>query len=265
MKTILSALFSLIVLISCGDSDAGNNGNLVSTTSNVSQLSYSVAATFPHDTSSYTQGLEFYKGKLLEGTGMKGKSKLAEIELKTGKPLKEIKLDTALFGEGITVLNDTLYQLTWQEKKVLVYTAKDLKKIKELPLNTDGWGITNNGKELIVTDGSSNLYFYETGTFKLLRIQSVTADATPTAGLNELEYINGFIYANQYENPYVFKIDEGTGQIVGRIDLSDIVNRIKAKAPYANVLNGIAYNQETKKLYVTGKWWPELYEINVAL
>jgi glutamine cyclotransferase len=146
-----------------------------------------------------------------------------------------------------------------------VYTAKDLKKIKELPLNTDGWGITNNGKELIVTDGSNNLYFYEPGTFRLLRIQSVTADGVPTGALNELEYINGYIYANQYEYPYIFKIDPATGQITARIDLTDIVNRIKAKLPTANVLNGIAYNPQTKKLYVTGKWWPELYEINVAL
>ena len=265
MNKQILALVAGVFLYACGNDDTENSTNYQPFKSNVALLSYSVGATFAHDTSSYTQGLEFYKGKLLEGTGNKGKSKLAEVDLKTGKALRQVKLDTALFGEGITVLNDTIYQLTWQEKKVLVYTAKDLKKIKELPLNTDGWGLTNNGKELIATDGSSNLYFYEPGTFRLLRVQSVVADGTPIAGLNEMEYINGFIYANQYQQPYIFKINPESGEIVGRLDLSDVVNRLKVKAPGADVLNGIAYNPDTKKLYITGKWWPELYEINVAL
>lgn len=265
MNKLVIGFFAVVAFVSCGNNDTAGNANNQEFKSNVALLSYSVGATYAHDTSSYTQGLEFYKGRLLEGTGYKGKSKLAEIDLKTGKALKEVKLDTALFGEGITVLGDTVYQLTWQEKKVLVYTAKDLKKINELPLNTEGWGLTNNGKELIATDGSSNLYFYEPRTFRLLRVQGVTADATPIAGLNELEYINGFIYANQYQQPYIYKISPETGEIVGRFDLTDIVNRLKAKAPWADVLNGIAYNPETKKLYITGKWWPELYEINAAL
>lgn len=266
MKQVFFTLMAGCILAGCAGNDTNNDSltNENESRSKVTPLSYSIVASYPHDTASYTQGLEFYNGQLLEGTGNYGKSKLRQLDLATGKVTREIKIDTALFGEGITVLNDTLYQLTWKEKKVLVYTAKDFKKIKELPINTEGWGITNNGKELIVTDGSSNLYFYEPGTFRLLRVQGVTMDGVPTAALNELEYINGFIYANQYETPYLFKIDQVTGEIVARVDLTEINNRIRAKAPYANVLNGIAYHRESNKIYVTGKWWPELYEISFS-
>jgi glutaminyl-peptide cyclotransferase len=232
--------------------------------SNVAALSYSVVATYPHDTSSFTQGLEFYKGQLLEGTGMEGQSKLMLVDLKTGKANKQIKLDSSLFGEGVTVLNDTLYQLTWQNKKVLVYTAKDLKKIKEIPINTEGWGITNNGKELIVSDGSSNLYFYEPSSFRLMRTQGVTEDGSPAVNLNELEYINGFIYANQWQYPYILKIDTNSGQVLAKMDLTQLANRAKAVNPKEQFLNGIAYNPDTKKVYVTGKYWPELYEISFS-
>jgi glutamine cyclotransferase len=221
-------------------------------------------ATYPHDTSSYTQGLEFYNGSLLEGTGLEGKSKLIRRNFNDSKAIQSVTLDTALFGEGITVLHDTLYQLTWQNKKVLVYTAKDFKKIKEIPINTEGWGLTNNGKELIVTDGSSNLYFYEPGTFRLLRTQGVTEDGSPVIQLNELEFINGFIYANQYQYPYILKIDPNSGQVVSKLDLTDLWQRIKVKYPKADVLNGIAYDQQSKKIYVTGKLWPEMYEISFS-
>jgi glutamine cyclotransferase len=262
-KALLLSLFLCVFFVACnsGDPASASDGN--SPKSKTSVLSYSVAATFPHDTSSYTQGLEFYKGELLEGTGNYGHSKLMQLDLATGKPKREIALDSAFFGEGITVLNDTLYQLTYKEKKVFVYTAKDFKKIKEYPLNTEGWGMTNDGTNLIVTDGSNNLYFYEPGTFRLMRTQGVTEDASPTVNLNELEYINGFIYANQYSiSSYIFKIDPSSGQVVAKLDLSDLTTRTKSKTPGADVINGIAYNPDTKKVYVTGKLWPELYEIS---
>jgi glutamine cyclotransferase len=258
-------LITALIMTKCNDNTndpADETTN--TTTSNVAALSYSVVATYPHDTSSFTQGLEFYKGQLLEGTGMEGQSKLLEVDLRTGKANRKITLDPKLFGEGITVLNDTLYQLTWQNKKVLVYSASDFKLIKEIPINTEGWGITNNGKELIVSDGSSNLYFYEPSTFRLLRSQGVTADGTPVANLNELEYINGFIYANQWQAPYILKIDPNSGQVIGRIDLTQLATRARAANPNEQYLNGIAYNPETKKVYVTGKYWPELYEISFA-
>lgn len=224
-------------------------------------LTYQVGEIYPHDTSYFTQGLEFYGNTLVEGTGMPGKSKLVQKEFPGGKVIREVALDPKFFGEGITILNDTLYQLTWQEHVVHVYDAKNFKKLKELPLNTEGWGITNNGRELIVSDGSNNLYFYQPGTFRLLKVQSVTENNTPAVNLNELEFVDGFVYANQWQYNYILKIDPANGEVVAKMDLTDIVNRIRAKDPHAEFLNGIAYHKETKKFYITGKYWPELYEI----
>ena len=201
----------------------------------------------------------------MESTGNKGSSKLVETDLQTGKPTKLISLNNQFFGEGLSVLNDTLYQLTWQEHIVHVYSVNDFKKIKELPLDTQGWGLTNDGKNLIASDGSANLYFYEPSTFRLLRTQGVTENGSPAVNINELEYINGFIYANQWQYNYIIKIDPNSGQVVGKLDLSDLVNRVKAQAPYVNELNGIAYNAETKKFYVTGKYWPQIFEIQFQL
>lgn len=247
----------------CSSNDSGQDGNAGS---NTPILSYSIVAAYPHDTSSFTQGLVIHEGRLLEGTGNKGMSRLMEIDLSTGRIIKKVDLDPSLFGEGITVLNDTLYQLTWQEHKVLVYHAKDLRKIREYHLPTDGWGLTNDGKNLIATDGSNNLYFYEPQTFRLLRTQGVTEDGIPAGNLNELEFIKGFIYANQWQMKTILKIDPQSGQVVAKLDFSDLVSRVQAKIPQLNttqdaVLNGIAYDSTTNRIYITGKNWPELYEV----
>ena len=145
---------------------------------------YSILTTYPHDTSSYTQGLEIYKGEMYEGTGNEGKSKLMKVDLKTGKALQSISLDAKYFGEGITILRDTVYQLTWKNKVVFVYTLKDFKKIKEYKLDTDGWGLTNDGKYLIVSTGGSELYFYEPSNFKLVKTQTVMESGSPTFNIN---------------------------------------------------------------------------------
>jgi glutamine cyclotransferase len=227
-------------------------------------LSYSIINTYPHDTSSFTQGLIVYNDKLYEGTGENGQSKLLLVDLKSGKAQTEVKLDDKYFGEGITILHDTIYQLTWQNKIVFAYSLKDFKKIKEFSINTEGWGITTDGKNLIVSDGTSNLYFYEPSTFRLLRTQAVTDAGTPAYNMNELEYIDGYVYANQWQLPYIFKIDPNSGQVVAKADVTEIWNRIKIKDPLADVPNGIAYDSAQKKLYITGKRWPELYEIQFS-
>lgn len=227
-------------------------------------MSYSIISTYPHDTSSYTQGLLIYKGDMYEGTGNYGFSKLKKVDVKNGKPLQEISLDKKFFGEGVTILNDTVYQLTWKEKKVFVYTLKDFKKVKEFDVDIEGWGLTNDGKNLIVSTGSSDLFYYEPATFKLLKAQTVTESGSPSFNLNELEYIDGFVYANQYQFPYIFKINPATGQIVAKADLTAMWERIKKIDHDADVPNGIAYDTATKKLYITGKWWPELYEVQFS-
>ncbi len=225
-------------------------------------LSYSVIATYPHDTSSYTQGLIMYKGQLFESTGNYGKSRLRRVELKTGKALQDLSLDAKYFGEGLTILRDTLYQLTWREKKVFVYTLKDFKKIKEYDVEFEGWGITNDGTNLIISAGGSNeLHYYKPEGFTLLRRQSVTEMGLPSDNINELEYINGFIYANQYQTPYILKISPASGEVVAKTDITDLYTRSKSRYSETEVPNGIAYDSATKKIYLTGKWWPELYEV----
>ena len=230
-------------------------------------LGHSIVNTFPHDTSFYTQGLTFYKGELYEGTGdpgYAGKSRLMKIDLKTGKPLRSVSLSNKYFGEGITILRDTIYQLTWQQHKVFVYTLNDFKQVKEYKLDGEGWGITNDGQKLIVSTGSGMLYYYDPSTFKLLSKSSIMEGNSNAFNLNELEYIDGFVYANQYTYPYILKIDPAAGRVVAKYDLNDMWKKVKAIDPNVDVPNGIAYDSTTKKIYVTGKLWPELYEIQLG-
>lgn len=225
-----------------------------------------VSGPYPHDTGSYTEGLLIYKGKLYESTGNYGFSKLREIDLATGKVTKEIKLDPSIFGEGIAIINDTIYQLTYKEKKVFVYTLKDFKKVKEFTADIEGWGMTTDGKSLILgTGGSSELSFYNPANFQLEKKVTVTEGGIPVANINELELAGGSIYANQYTTPYILKIDTATWKVVAKADISRDWDRIKTLRPGVDegniVPNGIAYDPATKKMYITGKWWPELYEV----
>jgi glutaminyl-peptide cyclotransferase len=272
-KQILTSMLIIALLIagalplinSCKNNDkpSTNNGIGENSVPAPKNLGYAILSVFPHDTGSFTQGLAFYKGELYEGTGEYGRSKLQQVDLKTGKILRQIPIPDKYFGEGITILNDTIYQLTWKEKTVFAWSLKDFKKLKEFTINTEGWGITNDGKSLIVTDGGSNLYFYDPSTFRLLRTQGVTDGGNLAFNLNEIEYADGFIYANQWQYPYILKIDQN-GQVVAKSDLTEVWNRVKAKDPASDVPNGIAYDTATKKMYVTGKRWPELYEIQFS-
>lgn len=264
MKKIIFSLGFLLFIIACNNDpdkpytvDPGNNAP--------KSISYSVLNTYPHDTSYFTEGLLIYKGDLYESTGDYGRSHLVKTDLKTGKTIRSIDLDKKYFGEGIVIINDTVYQLTYQEKVGIMYSLKDFKKIGEFSFASDeGWGMTTDGKNIIATDGSSNLYYYAPSTFKFLKKQGVTEAGSPAFNLNELEYIDGYIYANQWQYPYILKIDPADGKVVGKIDLSQITNNIKSKYPHADYLNGIAYDSASKKMYITGKRWPELYEIQLS-
>jgi glutamine cyclotransferase len=256
----------LLLLFSCNETGNGENNTLPNngeTLLSVKSLSYSLIATHPHDTSSYTQGLQFYKGRLFEGTGLYGSSALFETDLSTGKKKKGIELDKAFFGEGITIVNDTIYQLTWKEQKVFVYTL-DFKKIKELSIDKEGWGLTYNGKELILSNGSGELFFYDPLGFRLVRTQLVTENGSPSYNLNEMEYVDGYVYVNQYNTPNILKIDPQSGQVVAKADITSLWDQAKQRYPQAEVPNGIAYDANTKKFYVTGKWWPQLFELQFS-
>src|SRR5688572_14710654 len=263
---IIVAATLVIALPRCNNGEAGSNtstGNNDGNTTNVPaprQLNHFIDATYPHDTSSFTEGLLVYKGVLYESTGLKGRSKILKTDLKTGKILMEASLPAEYFGEGIVIVNDTVYQLTYQEKKGFMYAVKDFKKLGEFKFaSEEGWGMTTDGKQIIASDGTSTLYFYEPGTFKLLRTQVVTESGNLAFNINELEYIDGYIYANQWQSPYILKIDPATGYVVGKADMTQLASRIKNTYPTAEYLNGIAHDAATKKTYITGKNWPELY------
>ncbi|RYY99009.1 MAG: glutaminyl-peptide cyclotransferase, partial [Chitinophagaceae bacterium] len=202
---------------------------------------------------------------LWEGTGQEGRSYLLQTDLRSGKRLRSVKLDSTLFGEGVIALRDTVYQLTWRNKKAFLYDARSLKLLGTIDYPREGWGLTTNGTELIASDGSSNLYFLEPGTLRLLRTQGVTENGTPVGMLNELEYVNGAIWANLWQTNDIVKIDAATGQIVGRMNLDSVARLAQGKHGGINEMNGIAYDSTTKKFYVTGKNWPELYELELPL
>jgi glutamine cyclotransferase len=231
-------------------------------------INYTVVKTYPHDTSSYTQGLEWHENILYEGTGEKGVSKLAKVDLATGKDIKRIDLGREFFGEGVTVMNGKIYQLTYEEHKVFVYEQSSFKKLKEFSWPFEGWGLTHNDSLLIVSTGGSNLYFVDPETFEVKRTLGVSDNNGYVSLINELEYVDGSVYANVYGRDYIIRINPSTGHVEGRLDLTGIL--AKNGAAYdpreineGYVLNGIAYNKDTGSFYVTGKRWPTLFEIKL--
>src|SRR5574338_16142 len=231
----------ILTIIACKNKDRNENGNNTPPPDQPKNISYSIVNSYPHDTSSFTQGLLIYNGIMYESTGGQAgnANEIMKVDLTTRKAQKMASIERSkYFGEGITILRDTVYQLTWKEKPVFVYTLKDFKKVKEFHINTEGWGITTDGKVLIASDRSSNLYYYDPSTFHLLKTQEVTEGGSLSYNLNELEYINGFVYANQWQYPYILKIDPADGKVVAKADLNDMWNRIKAKDPEADVPNG---------------------------
>lgn len=266
-RTLLFVAAYTLLVASCNNNDTTNDTAVIPSNSIAppANINYNIVAAHPHDTSSYTQGLIWQDNTLYEGTGLEGQSKLLKVDLKNGKSTQAISLDPALFGEGITILNNKIYQLTWQNHKVFVYDAKTLKQLKELEWEHDGWGITHNGTDLIISTGESNIYFVDPETFKVRRIIGVSDNNGPVGNLNELEYVDGAIYANIYMSDYIIKIDPGNGHVLGKIDLSGLLAKSGKSVPpdQALVLNGIAYDSTKKSMYITGKKWPLLYEMKL--
>ncbi len=242
-----------------------------------SVISYTVLNAFPHDTAAFTQGLEYYKGQLLESTGLTGKSSLRAVDISSGKVSSRINLDKNIFAEGLTVLHDTLYQLSWQNHEVYLWDVRKqpFQKLATLPWSGEGWGITNDGNQLIISEGSDKLYFVQPGTLKLNKVLSIRDQYGAVNNLNELEMIDGYIYANRWQYDYILKIDPVTGFVAGIINLQDfLVKNSKADLSYLSkpgttatdngaVLNGIAFDPKKKTLYITGKLWPEIFEIRL--
>ena len=264
MKKIsgLALFFATLVFTRCANNDS--TADTSTPAPQTPSISYTVTSTYPHDTSYFTEGFEFYNGDIIESTGLEGKSRLVQYDLQTGAVNKNVILNQASFGEGVTVFRDTVYQLTYRESKVNVYRAKDFQKIGELPFSGEGWGLTNDSTTLIASNGSNNLYYYEPGTFKLLKKVAITENDAPAVNINELEYINGFVYANQWQMNYILKIDPTAGTVVAKLDLTGVVQQEKALNPNAAEINGIAYNKETNRVFITGKNWSKIYQVQFS-
>lgn len=223
---------------------------------------YQVVKTYPHDRSAFTQGLEYHNGFLYEGTGLNGRSTLRKVELATGRVVQQIALPYEYFGEGITMLAGEILQLTWQSQVGFVYGASDFKMRRQFRYTGEGWGLTNNGREVFFSDGSSTLRVLSPKTLAETRRIRVTDGATPVAQLNELEVVEGEIYANVWQSERVARISPATGKVVGWIDLRGLLSPIFSGG--VDVLNGIAYDAAGKRLFVTGKLWPSVFEIKVV-
>jgi glutamine cyclotransferase len=231
---------------------------------------YKVVSVYPHDSGAFTQGLEYYGNKLYESTGEYNRSSLRLVDLKTGKVEKSyLNPDKSVFGEGITIFNNRIYQLTWQNHKVYVYPLDFSRPVDSLNWNREGWGATNDGKNIIISDGSSKLFFVQpdekSKNFKVNKILTVADNRGEVDSLNELELINGSIYANRWYTNEIIKIDTSTGYVTGAMNLTGLLHQYDPTAKFEDgaVLNGIAYDSATKKMYITGKDWPRLFEIQL--
>lgn len=269
----LTLFFIIFFSFSCSNSQDKINNKKVEndlTEQKQSQNSYSdikykvlypvIKKIYPHDEKAYTQGLYYKNGYLYESTGLYGESTLRKNDILTGNPLKRINLLPIYFGEGITIYNDKIYQLTWTNKKGFVYDMNSFQKIGEFVYPTEGWGITSDSKSLIVSDGTNFLTFYDPVTFEITKTISVQFQNQSVMNLNELEFVDGKIYANVYMTDKIAIINSENGNVEQWIDISNL--RMQLDDPSAaEVSNGIAFNPETKTFYLTGKYWSNLFEV----
>lgn len=226
------------------------------------QVSYDIVKTYPHDADCYTQGLVYEAGTLYESCGLYGQSRLRVVKLESGKSIREIDIPEQYFAEGLVLLDDVLTMLTWQEGTAFFYDSSKLKELGSFNYSTEGWGLTTDGQSLIMSDGSNTLYWLDPKTGLVVKELHVTLDGHPMQNLNELEFVNGEILANVYLTDLIFRIDPESGEVLSQIDLSGLMPEGN-KSNLGEVLNGIAWDKEGGRLFVTGKHWDKLYEIKL--
>jgi glutamine cyclotransferase len=261
----------LSVFAACNTGDKPSSDIPVNTIPAPLPITFSIDAVYPHDSGAFTQGLQFYNGKLYEGTGQFEESTLRIVDLKTGNVEKKYLIpDTSIFGEGITIFKNKIYQLTWQSHKIFVYNVNDITHpIKTLSWFSEGWGITNDGKNLIISDGITDKIYYalpdeEKNEMRITKTLTIADNTGALDNLNELEFIDGYIYANRWQTNDILKIDTSNGHVVGKMDLTGLLAQYAKEMTHnTNFLNGIAYDSITKKLYITGKNWPKMFEMHL--
>jgi len=267
-KTVESLFIYLIFTAAC--TNIRDKGNAVTTTSDDDSpalINYRVVNKFPHDTTAYTEGLLIHNGLLFEATGHTSaypgsRSLFGIVNLSNGNIDKKVEIDKdKYFGEGIAFVKNKVYQLTLANRIGFIYDERNYKKIGSFNYDGEGWGLTTNGAELLMTNGSSNIYYRDPATFSIIKTLGVRDNNGPVQNLNELELIRGYLYVNQWLTDYILKIDTTTGMVMGKLDLSKLKTEAKNKYPFAAETNGIAYDSVANKIYVTGKLWPTIYEI----
>ncbi len=249
-KLFLLGLLAVVALVACSSTDAQPVE---------AGPGYVQVAKFPHDPSAYTQGFDFHGTRLFEGTGLNGRSSLRRVDLETGEVLRKVDLAERFFGEGIVVLNKRIYQLTWQNQRAFVYDRRTFERVRRFTYEGEGWGLTHDGARLIMSNGSSTIAFRDPKTFEVLDEIEVTEDGEPVSSLNELEWIDGEIFANVYPTNDVVRIDPETGEVTGHLDMTPL----KEQEQEGEVPNGIAYMAAEDRLFVTGKLWSSVYEIEL--
>ena len=271
-RAIHNALFLLVLATLFACNENANTSESTDSNTNLIQapvpLQYEIVKIHSHDTSSYTQGLEWHGDWLYEGTGNYGKSKLIQLDANMKPVGKNIKLNKEVFGEGITLFNEKIYQLTWKENKVFVYDAKTLNKINEFTWPYEGWGITHNDTALIVSTGGSNIYIVDPNNFTIKKTIGVYNNYGYVSDINELEYVSGKLFANIYGQNEIVVIDPNTGQISNTLNCSNLLAQAGVKYDPTSidagyVLNGIAYHPTSKTYFITGKCWPVMVEIKI--
>jgi glutamine cyclotransferase len=258
----------LIILLSLFCVQCNGGANTISPANNppangpVPTLGYQIVNIWPHDPNAFTQGLVYLDGKMLESTGQEGRSSLRNVELQTGKILKKVDIPEPYFAEGITLLNNKIYQLTWQHQLGFIYDAQSFQKVGEFKYDGEGWGLTTDGHSLILSDGSNRIRFLDPDSFRVTKTIAVLDGKSPVRELNELEFVNGEIYANIWHDDRIAAINPQTGHVNAWIDLTGLLQPGDVQDPEA-VLNGIAFDQSGNRLFVTGKLWPRLFEIKI--
>jgi glutamine cyclotransferase len=270
-------IFIVTLMTACSSGSSGSNGMVPNKNTNITTAAlpvygYEVVKAYPHDSKAFTEGLFFHNGFLYESTGQEGKSTLRRVDIETGKIVQKVDLPKESFGEGIALLNDKIYQLTWEEGLCRVFDAKDFTLIKQFDYQGEGWGMTTDGKNLFMTDRTHVIRVMDPETFKPVRMLTVLReDGKPLMQINELEYIKGEIWANVWhsEEPrilgkpnYIARIDPGSGKLLGWINLGGI-SPDDVERDQENTLNGIAYDPANDRIFVTGKNWKKLFEIKI--
>jgi glutamine cyclotransferase len=266
-------LYFLLIIISlsaaCNDKPVNSNGkpdNVNKTnvsSSAVPVYTYEIVNTYPHDSKAFTQGLVIHDGIFYESVGIKGESDLRKVEIETGKVLKQKDVSDEYFAEGMTILNDKIYQITWQEFTGFVYDM-DFNQLREFRYQGEGWGLTNDGTNLIMSQGTHVIKFINPENFQTIRTIVVLDEyGKPVMELNELEYIKGEIWANIWQEGVILRIDPANGKILGKIDLDQLDKEQQKADSNADVLNGIAYDEASDRIFITGKKWKKLFEIKI--